>query len=145
MSIKLEAKQLVDQLDENANWDDLVRELIRQRKVTIGMRDEEIQQADELTMSDANAIMARLNSSNSLPDDMRNTNKYKPGNATTFGMVAGILAILFVVIPPISWIAAVTALVAGAFGMVKKEEKAWIPILLAIVSLFAYFVIDLGA
>lgn len=144
MTMKLEAKQLIDQLDDSANWDDLVRELIRQRKVTLGMRDEEIQQAEELSVSDANAIIARLNSGNSLPDDMRNTNKYKPGNATTFGMVAGILAILFFVIPPISWIAAIAAFGAGVYGLIKKEDKAWIPILLAIVSLFAYFVIGIG-
>lgn len=145
MSIKLEAQKIIDQLDEQASWDDLLRELIRQRKVTIGMRDDEIQQAEELTVSDANAIMARLSSSNSLPDDMRNTNKYKPGNATTLGMVAGILAIIFVFLPPISWIAAIAALGAGTYGLIKKEEKAWIPILLALVSLFAYFVIGFGS
>lgn len=142
MSVKTEAQQIIEQLPDNATWDDLIKELIRQRKVTIGMRDDEIHQGDAMTESEVNAILARLHSSHSMPDDMRNTLKYKPGNATTLGMVAGVIAIVFAFIfPPISWLGAVTAVIAGGFGLSRKEEKAWIPILLAMVSILPYLFI----
>ena len=141
MSIKTETQQILNALADDASWDDLVRELIRQRKITLGMREDEIQQA-ELSNSDINAIIARLSSSHSLPDDMRNTNNYKPGNATTLGMVAGIMAVLFAfVFPPIAWLGASAAVIAGGFGLSRREEKAWIPILLAMVSLVPYLFI----
>ncbi|MDY0136656.1 MAG: hypothetical protein RBS36_05735 [Thiomicrospira sp.] len=141
MTVKAEAQAIVAQLQDDASWDDLIKELIRQRKITIGMRDEEINQT-ELNNAQVNAIVARLHSSHSLPDDMRNTNTYRPGNATTLGMVSGVLAVVFAFIfPPIAWLGAAVAVMAGGYGISKKEEKAWIPILLAMVSLLPFVLI----
>ena len=82
------------------------------------------------------SIMGRLQSASNVPDDMRNTQSYQPGNAVTTGMVAGIIAIFFAfVFPPISWVAAPIAVVAGAFGLKYQQPKAWVPILMAIVSI----------
>lgn len=144
MSMKAELQQIVDKLDNNAEWEDLVRELIRQKKLTISMREDELLR-DSLSDEDVEAIYGRIHSSQSLPDDMRNTNTYTPGNATTFGMVAGVLAVVFAfVFPPISWLGAAAAVIAGLLGIVKKEEKAWIPLLLAMVSIVPSIVIGLG-
>lgn len=141
MTIKADAQQIINDLPDDATWDDLVKELIRQRKITTGLKDHEIHSNDELTDADLNAIMARLHSSHSRSDDMRNTKTYKPGNATTLGMVAGIIAIVFAfVIPPISWLGAAIAVIAGGFGISRKEEKAWIPLLLAFVAVFSFFI-----
>lgn len=134
MSIKQAAHEIVDSLDENATWNDLVKELYLHKKITLGMTDLEIVNP-EITEADVNTIMARMESSSTKPDDMRNTQTYEPGNFATLGMIAGVVAVLFAFIfPPISWIAAPVALVTGLIGVVKQQEKAWIPILLAIVS-----------
>lgn len=136
MSIKADAQSIIKDLPEDASWDDLVKELYRQKKITHGMTDLEVVQS-ELSEADVNAIMARLKSSSSKPDDMRNTKNYTPGNAVTLGMISGIAAILFsLVFPPIAWVAAFVAFGSGLFGIYRKEEKSWVPILLAIVSLF---------
>jgi predicted CopG family antitoxin len=141
MSIKPEVQAIIDQLDDQASWDDFIRELIRRKKLTLGMREDELAQ-ENLSDSDVNAIISRIYSSQSLPDDMRNTNRYKPGNATTLGMVSGVLAIVFAfVFPPIAWLGAAVAVLAGGFGLSRKEEKAWIPILLAMVSLLPYLLV----
>lgn len=136
MSIKTEAQEIINNLPDDANWNDLVKELYRQKKLTLGLSDIEAVQ-ESLTEADINAIMARLESSNSRPVDMRNTKTYNPGNAVTMGMIAGVVAILFsMVFPPIAWVSAAAALGAGVFGLSRKEEKAWIPVLLSIVALF---------
>ena len=141
MSIKPEVQAIIDQLDDQASWDDFIRELIRRKKLTLGMREDELAQ-ENLSDSDVNAIISRIYSSQTLPDDMRNTNRYKPGNATTLGMVSGVLAIVFAfVFPPIAWLGAAVAVLAGGFGLSRKEEKAWIPILLAMVSLLPYLLV----
>ncbi|CAN8140824.1 DUF2157 domain-containing protein [uncultured Thiomicrorhabdus sp.] len=135
MSIKADAQSIINELPEDASWEDLIKALYRSKKITLGMTDMEVVQS-ELTEADINAIMARLESSNSRPDDMRNTKSYTPGNAVTLGMISGVAAILFsLVFPPIAWIAAIVAFGSGLFGMSKKEEKSWVPVLLAIVSL----------
>lgn len=135
MSIKEEATTIINQLDDNAEWEDLLRALYKEKKITLGMTDLEVVQP-ELTDAEINAILARLKSSNSQPTDMRNTRSYNPGNAVTLGMIAGVVAIFFgFAFPPLAWAAAVVALVAGGYGITQKEEKAWIPILLAGVSL----------
>lgn len=134
MSIKDKAKEIIDQLDDDASWDDVVKALYLNKKITLGMTEMEVIK-DELTESDVNGIMSRLKSASSQPDDMRNTKTYEPGNSVTLGMVAGVVAILFsFVFPPVAWIAAPVAILAGLIGLKNKEEKAWVPILLAIVS-----------
>lgn len=134
MSVKDAAKEIIDQLDDDASWDDVVKALYLNKKITLGMTDLEVVKG-ELTESDVNGIMSRLKSSASQPDDMRNTKTYDPGNAVTLGMIAGVVAILFsFVFPPIAWVAAPVAVVSGLIGIKNKEEKAWVPILLAMVS-----------
>lgn len=134
MSIKQEAHDLVDQLDEDATWNDLVKSLYLNKKITLGMTDIEVVQ-DEMDESDVNAIMNRLQSASNQPSDMLNTRSYVPGNNATLGMIAGVVAILFaIVFPPISWVAAPIAVVSGLIGIKNREEKAWVPILLAMVS-----------
>lgn len=135
MSIKADAQSIINDLPEDASWDDLVKELYRHKKITLGMTDMEVVQS-ELSEADINAIIARLKSSSSRPDDMRNTKSYTPGNAVTLGMISGVTAILFsLVFPPIAWVAAAVAFGSGLFGIIRKEEKSWIPVLLALVSL----------
>lgn len=134
MSIKEDAHAMVDQLPDDANWDDLVKSLYKSKKITLGMTDLEVAQP-ELTDSDISSILGRIESSSSEPTDMRNTRTYQPGNASTLGMVAGVIAILFsFVFPPIAWVAAPVALISGGIGLKNKEEKAWVPILLSLIS-----------
>lgn len=135
MSVKEQAKAIIEQMDDDATWNDVVKELYLQKKITLGMTDLEVVQ-HELTEADVNAIMARLESASSQPDDMRNTRSYKPGDATTLGMIAGVVAIAFaLVFPPITWIAAPVAVISGVIGIKEKQDKGWVPILLAIISM----------
>jgi hypothetical protein len=144
MSIKEDAHAMVDQLPNDAHWDDLVRSLYQNKKITLGMTDLEVAQP-ELTDSDINSILGRIESSSSEPIDMRNTRNYQPGNASTLGMVAGVVAILFsFVFLPVAWIAAPVALVSGVIGLKNREEKAWVPILLSLVSVIPMVVLFIG-
>ena len=71
-----------------------------------------------------------------MPDDHRNTKKYNPSNSVTLGMIAGVIAILFAFIfPPLSWVAAPVALISRIIGIIAKQEKAWVPILMTIVAI----------
>lgn len=141
MSIKQAAKEIVDNLPEDATWDDLVKSLIQNKKFTLGMTDIELSQND-LSDSDVSNIVSRLHSSQSMPDDHRNTKSYDPGNAVTLGMVGGVAAIIFAFIfPPLSWLGAAVALIAGIVGLIGKQEKAWIPILMASVAIVPIFFI----
>lgn len=135
MSIKQQAHEIVDQLPDDANWNDLIKSLYRNQKITLGMTDLELTQ-NQLSEAEISTIMARIESSSAMPDDMRDTNSYNPGNEATLGMVAGIVAIFFAfVFPPITWIAAPIAIIAGAIGVKNHQPKAWVPILMAIVSM----------
>ena len=136
MSMKEELAQILSELPDEADWEDLLRELYRWKKITVGMNEEELAMEAPLPESEVNAIMGRVISASNLPDDMRNTRKYNPGNYVTLGMASGVIAVLFaMVFPPLSWLAAIIAGIAGVVGIVHKEEKAWVPILLALVSL----------
>jgi acyl-CoA reductase-like NAD-dependent aldehyde dehydrogenase len=144
MSIKDEARAIIDQLPDDATWDDLIKELYRQHKIDIGLTEEE-REKEILDETDLNAITGRLESAKAIPDDMRNTKEYKPGNATTLGMVGGVVAVLFAfVFPPISWMGAVAALIGGTIGLKKHEPRAWVPILLALVALIPDVIIFTG-
>ena len=135
MSLKEDAHAIVDQLNDDADWDDLVKALYLNKKITLGMTDLEVVQ-DELSEYDVNGIIERLKSASNQPVDMRNTKTYKPGDSATLGMVAGVVAIFFsFVFPPIAWVAAPIAAIAGLIGVKNKEEKAWVPILLALISI----------
>jgi len=135
MSIKEQAHQIIDELGDDASWNDLVKSLYKNKKITLGMTDLEVVQSN-LTESDINGIIGRLQSASTQPDDMRNTRSYQPGDSATLGMVAGVVAILFaLVFPPITWVAAPIAVIAGIIGLKNKEDKAWVPILLAIIAI----------
>lgn len=141
MSVKSEAKAIIDQLDESAGWMDVIKALYLNRKITLGMSKEELNQAS-LSNADVNAIIARLKSASDQHDDMRNTKKYEPGNAATMGMVAGVIAILFAfVFPPITWVASAVAIIAGILGLKNREEKSWIPILLGLIPVLSMYII----
>lgn len=105
------------------------------------MTDIELSQND-LSDSDVSNIVSRLHSSQSMPDDHRNTKSYDPVNAVTLEMVGGVAAIIFAFIfPPLSWLGAAVALIAGIVGLIGKQEKAWIPILMASVAIVPIFFI----
>lgn len=55
---------------------------MRHRKITLGMTDIEVAQ-DHLSEAELSAVIARLHSSSSRPDDMRNTKTYNPSNSLT--------------------------------------------------------------
>ena len=136
MSMKEEVTEILKNLPDDATWDDFIKELYRWKKITHGMNEEELAMEAPLPESELNAILGRIDSASSLPDDMRNTRKYNPGNYVTLGMVAGAIAVMFaMVLPPLSWLAAIAAVVSGGIGILHKEEKAWVPITLAVVSL----------
>jgi len=142
LTAKQQAAEMINSLPENANWDDVVKNLIKHRKLSFGMSDEELLAEGQLSDAEVSSVVSRLETSRNLQDDMRSTKTYKPGNATTMGMIAGIIAIFFAfVMPPISWLGAVLAVVAGGVGLSRGEEKAWIPLLMAFISVFAYFII----
>jgi len=141
MSIKESANKIINELADDASWDDLVKSLMVNKKITLGMTNAELAK-EHLSEADLSAIIARLHGSRSIPDDMRNTKTYDPGNAATIGMVAGVVAIFFsFIFPPISWLGAIVAFVAGAYGMIKGQSKAWVPILMAMVSIVPLFFI----
>ncbi len=141
MSIKDSANTIVNNLPDDASWNDLVKALIKEKKITLGMTDIEIAQ-DELSEADISTIIARLQGSQAMPDDMRNTKVYHPSDAVTLGMVAGVVAIFFsLVFPPIAWASALVALVAGIYGLSKSQPKAWVPILMSAVSIVPMFFI----
>ena len=94
MSIKQEAHEIIDRLDDDASWNDLVKSLYLNKKITLGMTDLEVVQSD-LSEADINCIMNRLQSASNQPSDMLNTKTYVPGNSATLGMIAGVVAILF--------------------------------------------------
>ena len=142
VTTKQQAAEMINNLPDNANWDDVVKTLIKNRKLSFGMSDAELLADGQLTDAEVSALVSRLETSRNLQDDMRSTKSYKPGNATTLGMIAGIIAMFFAfVMPPISWIGAVLAVVAGGVGLSRGEDKAWIPLLMAFISVFAYFIV----
>ncbi len=120
---------------QKTQTDDLVKSLYRNKKITLGLTDLEVVQ-EQLSEAELSSIITRLHSSSSRPDDMRDTKTYNPGNAATLGMVSGIIAIFTAfVFPPISWVAAGIAAVSGLVGVKNKEPKAWVPVLMAAVSI----------
>lgn len=140
MSIKQEAHQIVDQLAEEADWNDLVKALYQNRKITLGMSDIEVVQA-QLSDADINTIMARLQSSHSIPDDMRNTKHYNPGNSVTASWVMVALApLLFIsiILMPVAYVLAIAGIVMGLKAVKEKAEKAWLPIMVGVLELVLF-------
>jgi len=140
MTIKQEAHHLVDQLAEDATWDDLVRSLYRNKKITLGMTDIEVVQ-DEISEADINTVMARLQSSSSTPDDMRNTKTYNPSNSVTASWVLVALApLLFIsiLLAPVAYVLAIGGIVMGLKAVKDRVEKAWLPVLVGAIELLLF-------
>lgn len=140
MTIKQEAHHLVDQLAEDATWDDLVRSLYRNKKITLGMTDIEVVQ-DEISEADISTVMARLQSSSSTPDDMRNTKTYNPSNSVTASWVLVALApLLFIsiLLAPVAYVLAIGGIVMGLKAVKERVEKAWLPVLVGGIELLLF-------
>lgn len=140
MSIKQQAHQIVDDLAEDATWDDLLKSLYKNKKITSGMTDIEVVQ-DSLSEADLNTIMARLQSASSTPDDMRNTKTYSPNNSVTASWVLVALApLLFIsiLLAPVSYLLALGGIVMGFKAMSEKVEKAWYPIVVGLIELVLF-------
>ncbi|MDG6778050.1 hypothetical protein QCB44_04950 [Thiomicrorhabdus sp. zzn3] len=140
MSIKEEAHQLVDQLPDDAVWDDLVKSLYKNKKITTGMTDIEVVQ-DELSDADVNTIFARLQSSSSTPDDMRNTKTYNPNNSVTASWVLVALApLLFIsiLLAPVAYVLAIGGIALGLKAMSQHVEKAWYPVVVGVIELILF-------
>lgn len=135
--IKREMLQLIDRLPEDASWDDLMYQLYAEGKVTRGLSEDE--RGQPMTEDAFNHLFTRAESAHSLPEDMRNTLIYHPGNTTTIAMVAGVIAAAFAfVFPPIAWLAAPVALIAGFMGVLAGQQRAWVAMLLALVTFLPF-------
>lgn len=140
MSIKEEAIKLVEQLPEEASWNDLVKSLIRERKITLGLTDIEVVQ-DHLTEEELSAVIARLESASSAHDDMRNTRKYNPDNALTISWVLVSLApLLFIsiLIAPAAYLLSALGIVFGAKACMSKVKGAWLPTVVGVIELILF-------
>jgi hypothetical protein len=136
-TLKSELEQIIQVLPADATWDDVVYQLYVDGKITLGLSETEI--AEPMTRDVFNHLFVRAESAHDLPVDMRNTLIYHPGNMTSLGMIAGVVAAAFAfVFPPISWIAAPIALGAGLLGFVARQKNAWIPILLSVVTIVPF-------
>lgn len=134
---KNEMRQLVDRLPEDAGWDELVFQLYQEGKVTLGLAENERDQP--LTKEQFQQLFIRAESAHDLPADMRNTLIYHPGNTTTIAMVAGVIAAGFAfVFPPIAWLAAPVAFIGGFMGVLAGQQRAWVAMLLAMVTLMPF-------
>jgi|GEM_PF-2215032 len=145
MSIKQEAHEIVDQLSDTANWDDLVKSLYKNKKITLGMKDIEVVQ-DSLSDSDINAVISRLQSASSIPDDMRNTKAYNPSNSVTasWAMVAlAPLLFISILLAPVAYILAIGGIVFGVKAMVEKVPKAWFPVGVGVIELLLFVVLPM--
>ena len=134
---KNEMKQLIDRLPEETSWDDLLFQLYKDGKVSLGLSETERNQP--LTDDQLKQLFVRAESAHNLPVDMRNTLIYHPGNTTTIAMVAGVIAAGFAfVFPPIAWLAAPVAFIGGFMGVLAGQQRAWVAMLLALVTLMPF-------
>ena len=145
MSIKQEAHEIVDQLAEKAEWDDLVKLLYKNKKITLGMTDIEVVQ-DSLSDSDINTIVSRLHSSALMSDDMHNTKTYDPNNSVTASWVMVALApLLFIsiLLAPVAFILALGGIIIGLKAMAEKAQKAWMPVGVGVIELVLFIVLPM--
>lgn len=137
MSHKHEMKALIDRLPDDASWDDLVWQLYSEGKVRLGLNESE--QGQPMTRDKFQQLFVRAESAHTQPSDMRNTMIYNPGNTTTIAMIAGVIAAGFAfVFPPIAWLAAPVAFIGGFIGVLAGQQRAWVAMLLALVTLLPF-------
>jgi type IV secretory pathway VirB2 component (pilin) len=136
-TVKNELIQLAERLPEDASWQDVIYELYLTGKVDLGLAKNERGQV--LSKEDVTALFVRAELAHDVPADMRNTMIYHPGNTTTVAMVAGVIAAGFAfVFPPISWLAAPVALIAGIMGILGGQPRAWVAVLLSLVTFLPF-------
>ncbi len=136
-TIKNELVQLVEQLPEDATWDDVMYQLYAQGKVNLGLAENE--RVGVISREDFDNLFIRAESAHDMPEDMRNTLIYHPGNTTTVAMIAGVIAAAFAfVFPPIAWMAAPVAFIAGFMGVLGGQKRAWVAMMLALVTLIPF-------
>ncbi len=136
-TIKNELVQLVEQLPEDATWDDVMYQLYAQGKVNLGLAENE--RVGVISREDFDDLFVRAESAHDMPEDMRNTLIYHPGNTTTVAMIAGVIAAAFAfVFPPIAWMAAPVAFIAGFMGVLGGQKRAWVAMMLALVTLIPF-------
>jgi hypothetical protein len=128
---------LVEKLPEDATWDDVMYQLYAQGKVNLGLAENE--RVGVISREDFDNLFIRAESAHDMPEDMRNTLIYHPGNTTTVAMIAGVIAAAFAfVFPPIAWMAAPVAFIAGFMGVLGGQKRAWVAMMLALVTLIPF-------
>jgi hypothetical protein len=136
-NLRQEVLEIINNLPENADWDDLLFAFYAEGKISLGLSEEELE--EPMTREKFDQLFTRAESAHDLPDDMRNTQIYHPGNFETLGIGAGVIAAVFAfVFPPLSFIAAPIALIAGILGVLNKQPKAWVAILLSAVTVIPF-------
>lgn len=142
-SIKQEAHEIIDNLPDDASWDDLVKSLYREHKITLGMNDLEVVQKN-LSDEEISSIMGRLESSSSQPADMRNTKTYNPGNNMTAAWALVALApLLFIslIMTPAAYVISVIGIFFSFKAMAKQEQGAIVPLGIGIIELILFIAI----
>lgn len=140
MSIKQEAHEIVDQLPEDAHWEDLVKSLYRNQKITLGMNDHEIEEGAPSEAEISN-IFSRLSCAGHVPEDAQDTQKYSPGNSLTasWALVAlGPLFFISILLMPVAYIFALVGMVLGIKSMGKDVGHAWVPVVVGLVELILF-------
>jgi len=136
-NIKNELMALASRMPEGSTWNDVVYQLYVEGKVNLGLAANERDEPMSRELFDN--LFIRAESAHDMPDDMRNTLIYHPGNTTTVAMVAGVIAAAFAfVFPPIAWIAAPIAFVAGFMGVLAGQPRAWVAMMLSLVTLLPF-------
>jgi hypothetical protein len=82
------------------------------------------------------AIYAEKNVSSKYnkPTERHNTHSYHPENITVFGVITGVVSLLFWFLPFLSAPLVPIALVAGVYGAMKGADKAWTAIIIALIA-----------
>jgi len=146
VSIKQEAHEIVDQLPEEASWDDLVKSLYRNQKITLGMNEHEMEDGAPSEAEISN-IFSRLNCASHVPEDARDTQKYTPGNSLTASWALVALAPLFfisILLMPVAYIFALVGMVLGIKSMGKDVELAWVPVVVGLVELILFIALPMS-
>jgi hypothetical protein len=136
-NINNELIELAQRMPADASWNDVVYQLYLDGKVTLGLAENERDEAMSRELFDN--LFIRAESAHDMPNDMRNTLIYHPGNTTTVAMVAGVIAAGFAfVFPPIAWLAAPVAFIAGFMGVLAGQPRAWVAMMLSLVTLLPF-------
>jgi hypothetical protein len=136
-NINNELIELAQRMPADSSWNDVVYQLYLDGKVTLGLAENERDEAMSREIFDN--LFIRAESAHDMPEDMRNTLIYHPGNTTTVAMVAGVIAAGFAfVFPPIAWLAAPIAFIAGFMGVLAGQPRAWVAMMLSLVTLLPF-------